>query len=90
MSLFCQFVGPLGMLQSLPRVLMSGLVVAFFVMRRGSTVSMGGEIVKFSSLFVRIFHGYPRYIYYSGAMSNPQIPIEPNYGGVVAHRFTLA
>jgi hypothetical protein len=43
-------------LKRLPRMLVSGLVVPFIVVRRSSAVSMRGQIVVFSSFLVRIFH----------------------------------
>jgi hypothetical protein len=45
------------MLKRLPRMLVAGLVVPFFVVRRSSAVSMRGHIVMFSSFLVRILHG---------------------------------
>ena len=45
------------MLKRLPRMLVSGLVVPFHVLRRSSAVSMRGQLVVFSSFLVRIFHG---------------------------------
>jgi hypothetical protein len=45
------------MLKRLPRMLVAGPVVPFFVVRRRSAVSMRGHIVIFSSFLVRIFHG---------------------------------
>jgi hypothetical protein len=46
------------MLKRLPRLLVAGLVFAFFVVRRRSAVSMRGHIVIFSSFLVQIFHGH--------------------------------
>jgi hypothetical protein len=45
------------MLKRLPRMLVAGLVVTFFVVRRRRAVSMRRHIVIFSSFLVRIFHG---------------------------------
>src|ERR1700726_3360868 len=38
-------------------MLVSGLVVPFFVVRRSRAVSLRGKIMVFSSLLVRIVHG---------------------------------
>src|SRR5690242_9668525 len=52
-------MGPLGVLQCLPRMLVSRLVVPFFVVRRCCAVSVRGKIVVFSSFPMRIFHSNP-------------------------------
>ena len=49
MSLLRKVMGPLGVLQCLPRMLVSGLVVPFFIVRRCCAVSVRGKIVVFSS-----------------------------------------
>jgi hypothetical protein len=48
------------MLKRLPRMLVAGPVVPFFVVRRRSAVSMRGHIVIFSSFLVRIFPVVPQ------------------------------
>ena len=55
-SLLGTLVSPPWVLKCLPRMLVSSLMVPFFVVRRGSAVSMRGKIVAFSSLLVRFFH----------------------------------
>jgi len=55
-SLLCELVSPPGVLERLPRMLVSGLVFPFFVVRSRSAVSMRGKIVVFSSFLVRCVH----------------------------------
>jgi hypothetical protein len=44
----------IGMFHCLPGMLLAGLVIFFSVMHGGSTVRVGGELVKFRSSLVRI------------------------------------
>jgi hypothetical protein len=44
----------IGMFHGLPGMLLAGLVIFFSVMHGGSTVRVGGELVKFRSSLVRI------------------------------------
>jgi len=44
-------------IERLPRMFVSGLVLPFFVVRRGGTVRVRGKIVVFGGFPVRIFHG---------------------------------
>ena len=54
MSFLRQLESFIGMFQRLFRMLVSGLMIFFPVVRGGRTVRMGGEFVEFRSSLVRV------------------------------------
>jgi len=53
---FREFVGPIGVIQSSFRMPVSRLVVALFIVLRGSAVSLGGKRVVLSGLPMQFVH----------------------------------
>ena len=47
--LLCVLVSPFGVFKSLPRLLLAGLVILFFMGFRGSTMRVGGAVVQIGS-----------------------------------------
>jgi len=56
MRLERHLVSPMGMFQGLSGVLLPGQVILFSMLFRGGTMSMSGQIVKFSSSSMGIAH----------------------------------
>jgi DnaK suppressor protein len=55
-GLFCEFVGPIRVLQSSFRMPVSGLVIALFIVFGSSAVGLGSKLVVLSSLAVQVVH----------------------------------
>src|ERR1039458_9152101 len=55
-SLFCEFVGSIRVVQGSLRMLVSRLAITLFIVLGSSAVGLGGKLVVLSSLLVQIVH----------------------------------